>query len=177
MSNNISPDDRYALYEHAHHDLWWAKAQQWNVANWALLLLAGEVAIARTLVPANYLTLKTTWPFLIPNFAIPIAATWYLSKLHVDIVHNRKVYRELESTTGVEALREELRVKGLQAADKETDYKRGAEMLFVMAGVFAVAGGLATSLIGGRYGDAMLVGVFVGSVNNAILCTRCLTRA
>jgi len=50
-------------------------------------------------------------------------------------------------------------------------------MLFVMAGVFAVAGGLATSLIGGRYGDAMLVGVFVGSVNNAILCTRCLTRA
>jgi hypothetical protein len=131
-NKDISPDDRYALYEHAHHDLWWAKAQQWNVANWALLLLAGEGAIARTLIPTNYLTLKATWPFLILNLVIPVAATWYLSKL-LDIVHDRKVYRELESQTGVEALRGELQAKGLQAADKETDYKRGAEMLFVMA--------------------------------------------
>ena len=162
-------EDRYALYEHAHHDLWWAKAQEWNVANWALLLIASNVAIARTLIAGNYLAFRRAWPFWIINALIPLAATWYLSTLHGNIVHNREVYRELELQTGVKGLREQLREKGLQDADEKSDPTRGIAILGVMAGVFAVGGAFGILFMGGSPCVAILTGLALGAINTVIL--------
>jgi hypothetical protein len=162
-------EDRYALYEHAHHDLWWAKAQEWNVANWALLLIAGNVAIARTLISENYLAFRTAWPFWIINALIPLAATWYLSSLHANIVHDREVYRELELQTGVKKLREQLREKGLQDADERSDRTRGLKILCVMAGVFAVGSAFGVLFMGASTSVAILTGVALGALNAVIL--------
>ena len=170
-SRDPKDEDRFALYEHAHHDLWWAKAQEWNVANWALLLIASNVAIARTLIAENYLVFRTAWPFWIINALIPLAATWYLSKLHGNIVHNRDVYRELESQTGVKKLREQLREKGLQDADEESDRTRGIPILGVMAAVFAVGGAFGVVFMGGSACVAIITGISLGGIN-AILLLR-----
>ena len=148
MSRNPDDNDRYALYEHAHHDLWWAKAQQWNVANWALLLIAAIVAVTRTLISDNRLKAAHTWPFIVVNGLVAIMANWYLARLHQDVVHNRDVYRFLEERTGIKTLRSELRTEGLEKADEGTDRTRGIEVLYVMAGVFSVATGFSAYLLG-----------------------------
>ena len=157
----IVDDDRFALYEHAHHDFWWAKAQEWNVANWGLLLLASNVGIARTLIPENYLGFRTAWLFWALNLAIPLVATYYLSRLHIEIVHNRRVYRWLESQTGVKRLRAQLQAERLQAADETSDYKRGGVLLVLMSVVFAMGSGFAMRFLGGSPTAAIIVGVVV----------------
>ncbi len=57
-------DDCYALYGHAHHDIWWAKTQEWSVANWTLLLIAGITGVGRALTPEP--TLEHTRPYAVP---------------------------------------------------------------------------------------------------------------
>lgn len=157
------------MYEHAHHDLWWARAQQWNVANWTLLLMAGNVGVVRALVTSADLAFNKTWLFWLLNLVIPILASCYLSRLHRDIVHNRLVYRELEAQTGIRALREQLQIKGLERADERTDRTRGVGILWVMGTVFALAGAFATLFLGGVTGDAIIIGLFLFAVDTGVI--------
>jgi len=161
--------DRYALYEHAHHDLWWAKAQQWNVGNWTLLLIAALVTVARTLPHPEPLTASYSWPFIVTAAIVAVAGTWYLARLHGDVVHNRRVYRELETQTGIKALRDELRSKGLERANESSDRTRGIEVLYLMVIVFAAAVGFATCLLGATPCVGLLTTLGVASVNVIIL--------
>ena len=126
---DVDPTDPglFALYEHAHSDLWWAKTQEWNVANWALLLIAGVVGAARTILEGD-LTPERTWGFALVIVLVGLAAGWYLGTLHAGIVHNRDVYRAIEKKVGIKTLRTKLP----QAAGEESDKERGSEFLYVM---------------------------------------------
>ena len=161
MTRAPDDNDRYALYQHAHHDLWWAKAQQWNVGNWALLLIAAVVTVPRTLLPQCELITERTWPFVSLAVIVALAATWYLANLRKEIVHNRKVYRALEEQTGIKELRKQIP----QAAGEETDRTRGIHLLYVMAFVFAMAVGFAASLLGASSRAGLIIGVGVAAAN------------
>jgi hypothetical protein len=138
-------NDRYALYANAHHDLWWAKTQQWSVANWALLLIAGVAGVGRTLTPSCQPTLES------PTYVglVVVVALWageYFRRLHDEIVHNRGVYRELEKQTGIKQLRTGLR--GQERGEDKTDWRRGIGHLSVMVIAITVASVLAIRLLG-----------------------------
>ncbi|SRR6266542_3957685 len=147
-------EDRFALYAHAHADLWWAKTQIWNAANWSLLLIAGIVGAARTAVPTDELEPSRTWVFAGLALGVGIATGWYLASLHANIVHSRKVYRALEHQTGVAALRALIP----KAAGEETDRERGSGFLYIMAGGVAVAVALAMTLLGMPTAVAIVAG-------------------
>src|SRR5712664_2048596 len=118
-ATNRPPDneDRFALYHHAHADIWWAKTQEWNVSNWALLLMAGIVGAGRII--ASDLSPSRTWIFAGLVLSVGLAAGWYLASLHSDIVDNRKVYRALESQTGIAQLRSHIPQRAGEASDRE----------------------------------------------------------
>lgn len=138
----MANEAEHALYEHAHHDLWWAKSQQWRVANWAVLAIAGVVGVARLLHPdPKTITPAATLPFIVVGGVIVLLAGWYLAHLHDDIVFLRLVYRQLEGNTGVQQLRGTLP----QRANESTDTFRGKEIIIGMAvaiGLETVFGGL-----------------------------------
>jgi len=136
-------EDRFALYAHAHADLWWAKTQEWNVANWALLLIAGIVGTCRAIVPTAELSPSRTWVFAVLVLGVGVAAGWYLASLHADIVHSRKVYRALEKQTGVGQLRALIPKR----AGEDTDRARGSGFLYVMCAGIGLAVTLATFLL------------------------------
>lgn len=130
-------EDRRLLYGVAHHDVWACKGQQWNVTNWALVLIGATVGVVRSVPTLSTATIQTTWPFLAMIIVIAGAALVYLPMLQAQIVYNRSVYRVLEATTGIERLRAELPAPRSMAPDR----LRGVELLYIM--VVVIAGGVA----------------------------------
>jgi len=164
-SREPNDDDRFALYAHAHADLWWAKTQQWNAANWALLVIAGIVGAARSLIPSAEVVPTRTWPFVALVAVMGVAAGWYLSALHQNIVHSRKVYRAIEKETGVGKLRTLIP----KAAGEETDRERGSGFLYVMSAAIGLAAGLATQLLGMPIGVSIGVGGGVAVIDTVMI--------
>ena len=157
-SREPNDDDRFALYAHAHADLWWAKTQEWNAANWALLLIAGIVGAARAIIPSSEFTPEHTWAFAGLAVAVGLAAGWYLGGLHADIVHSRKVYRALEKQTGVGQLRTLIP----QRAGMETDRERGSGFVYVMSAGIGLAVALGIQLLAFSMWFAIAAGVTTG---------------
>jgi membrane protein YdbS with pleckstrin-like domain len=164
VSPEPTREDRYALYQHAHHDLWWAKNQQWSVANWALLLIAGITGVARTLF-SDALVLPNTWPFIALVAFVAIIAGAYLGSLHAEIAHNRDVYRALEDTTGITELRKQIP----QRATRESDHTRGIQIPFAMVLGLAVASGLAAWVLGATPSFSTYVGAVVAITDIAFV--------
>lgn len=158
-------EDRFALYAHAHSDLWWAKTQEWNAANWALLLIAGIVGAARTVIPDSELGLLRTWAFLGLVLVVGLAAGWYLASLHANIVHSRKVYRALEKQTGVGQLRALIP----KVAGEETDQERGSGFLYVMCAGIGLAVALGVLLLGASTTLSIIAGSLVGVLDIALV--------
>ncbi len=173
MTRQPNDDDRFALYAHAHEDLWWAKTQEWNVANWALLLIAGIVGVARTLIPTSELVPGRTWVFAALVLSVGVGAGWYLASLHANIVHSRKVYRALETQTGIGQLRA-LIPKG---AGEETDRERGSGFLYVMCVGLSLAVALGVLLLGMPTWVAIVVGSVVSLADVIMLGRAALASA
>src|SRR5689334_16380205 len=121
-------DARYALYDHAHHDLWWARSQQWNITNWAILLMAATAGIASATSRSSGLTAADIRLHAILVAALGLIAGICLLGLHGDVLHSRKVYRVLERNLKVDLVRAEIP----QAASEETDCTRGLWHLRLM---------------------------------------------
>ena len=158
-------NDRFALYGHAHSDLWWARTQQWSVANWTVLLIAGIVGTARTLISAQDLGPDRTWGFAVLIAVVGLASGWYLASLHTDIVHSRIVYRALEQQLGVAKLRTLIP----QRAGEETDRERGSEFLYVMCIGIGLAVALGFSLLGMSLLCSIAAGIVSGVVDIALV--------
>ncbi len=158
---------RYALYTMAHHDLWWARTQQWSVANWALLLIAAIAGVGTT-VASSWCS---RWPYVLMMSGVAFLAGWMFGSLHGDIVHNREVYRELEAQTGIGQLRKAL--PGQELGEEDTDWKRGIwQSLMIMVLAIAVATGLGVLLLGGALPNAVAVGTGILVLNAVWIWTR-----
>lgn len=162
-----SDEDRYAVYGHAHHDLWWAKSQQWSVANWALLLIAGVAGVARAVTAESERHLATTFPYVVLMLVIALVAGRYFAKLHREIVHNRRVYRKLEIDTGIRQLRGKL--PGQDLGDEHTDWWRGIENLWVMVAAIAVAAAFSIRLLDDSWAAAAPIGAGLFAIDAALV--------
>jgi len=160
VPRGIEDDARYALYANAHHDLWWARTQQWSVANWTVLLIAGIAGVGRTLTPWTSLTLYHTWPYVGMVGLVGGFAAVLFGKLHDEIVHNREVYRTLENQTGIEELRKKL--PGPALGKEKPDWYRGIGPVTLMVVLtVAVAGGFAALLLGVRLDLAVVLAIVI----------------
>jgi len=125
------------MYQMAHHDIWWAKTSLWRATNWALVLLAALVGVAKLFYTRDQLAIETTWPLVVVAVLVGLAAGWYLARLHGDIVTSRSVVRNVESHTGIQDLRNEIRSEVRSARRVRSDSKRGIE--FVIAMMIAIS--------------------------------------
>jgi hypothetical protein len=120
------------MYQMAHHDIWWAKTSLWRATNWAFVILAALVGVAKLFYTADQLAIEATWPLIAVAVLVGLAAGWYLARLHGDIVTSRSVVRNVESRTGVQDLRKAIRSETRSARRVRSDSKRGIEFVIAM---------------------------------------------
>ena len=154
--------DLHALFQTAHHDLWWAKGQLWTAANWTLVLLTAVVGVGQLLYPNAATDLSTTWPLALLIAAIAFSSAWYLSRLQGDIVRARSEITFLRGKSrGLDTLPSALPTAGGSAPDRT----RGISFVIALLAVVAVAFGLALIVLTQRavYGVvAFIVQLVVG---------------
>lgn len=83
------------LYQTAHSDIRWAKEQGWRVVNWALLLFAALLAIARyplSSVPAT--------AFAAVDALVLLVAMVFLVELHLWAAATRRTAAKIEKEIG-----------------------------------------------------------------------------
>ncbi len=130
----------HAVYQTAHHDLWWAKGQLWSAANWTLVLLTAVVGVGRLMYPSAETGLSTTWPLAVFVVSIALAAAWYLSRLHADIVHARsEIAFVCERSSGLNDLLSAIP----NTREPAPDRTRGISFVIVLLTMVAVAVGIA----------------------------------
>jgi len=155
----------FALYGYAHHDLWWAKGQQWNVANWTILLLAGLVGVDQGMRSGGVPDPATARACAVLVWFVTLIAGVYLMRLHRDVLHNRSVYRALEKNVGADKIRQHIP----QIADERSDDLRGLEHLLVLVAAIAVATFFALELLGRPGRDAFPQALFIGLANTCLV--------
>jgi hypothetical protein len=149
----------FALYANAHHDLWWARTQQWSVANWALILIAGIGGVGKALADPCH-PLEHVWVFVALVVIVALVAGGYFRTLHGEIVHNREVYRALETETGIDTLRTNL--PGQDRGVVDTDWRRGiGPLFFIVLLAMGVATVFSIRLLGLDWARAILLGAGV----------------
>lgn len=173
--DGCSEGDLHAVFQTAHHDLWWAKSQLWTTANWTVVLLTALVGVGRLLYPEGVANLSTAWRLGVLLLAVALSSVYYLSRLHSDIVRARveiAVIRDkrkeladlMDALAGREAL----------ALTPDSEWTRGQEFLAVLLGVVAVSFAIALVVLTGK--PVGFIGLVVPAVVGGALWWRVTHR-
>jgi len=86
--------DYHSYYAAAHHDAWWAKAQQWAAAGWGLALLGGIVGLAEVLELGEA---PNTGRCLLAvlQAVVVLGGVAYIARLHHDTIRARQITAKL----------------------------------------------------------------------------------
>jgi len=135
------------IAQFAHHDIWWYRSNQWNAANWALLLIAALVAVARMFLQEDELTWSSTWHLAVLVLVAGTVSSWYLAHLHMETIETRRLMRQANRLGGAE----QLRTKIWNRTYEKTDHRRGALLVLVMNVSIGVAVGVAVAYLAHLY--------------------------
>jgi hypothetical protein len=131
------------IAQFAHHDVWWYRSNQWNAANWGLLLIAAVVGLARMFLRECELTWPSTWHFALLECILGVACCWYLVHLHAETIETRRLMRKASTLAGAE----QLRLRIWQRTHEKTDHTRGAPLVVAMAAAIAVGAGASVAYL------------------------------
>lgn len=80
-----------AIFDAAHHDIWWVKEQQMSAANWTLLLLGALVGVSQLLSsPGNTPSLKQTCLLGLASLLVVGLGSYYAWDLYLTMVRSRR---------------------------------------------------------------------------------------
>ena len=150
--------DFHAYYAAAHHDVWWAKTQQWAAVGWAFALLGGIVGLAKVFdLPPS--PTKAACTLVVLQVAVVVAVIGYLARLHYDTIRARRITAKLRE------LRPELGVIASQLpghAESSPDDVRGAIFPNLLVTAVVVAQTVATFAV--LRSDGWSAGLAIGGL-------------
>ena len=173
MADESDSAARSLVLQIAHHDIWWAKSNLWSATNWAILLIAGVVGVAKLFHPDGPWTFSHSWRSVSLVVIISIAACWYLARLQHDIMANRLKARSIRAKdSALDAAFEDLN-------GPCSDCTRGNGFVLAMAFTIGVVAGIATFFLTRE--DWLGCVVWLGTFLLACVCLgieieRCLRR-